>query len=539
MSETTQLTSLEQQLLDPSHVGDIAMRDALLSDASAPVATAEAQTDTIDLGLLSAQEYAQRRSDTLLNNPEAVLDEATEIAKYFDRQDPNHVEQIKQMANLEDPMKPTTRMVVTIPAYNEGSRIKRTLEQYLNQDIDPNLYEIVILDNHPENVADDITASEVEAFKQEHPEISVILAQKVWSENEPATVGNARKYAFDIAQARIISRSSSVEDTILVSNDADIVSISPNYLANILMNFNNNKKVDALVTGRSLIPEAFAKPNLAAAVLLWDQLDRTIANDEVGPPENRIPEPASLAGCSTAVRAAIYAAVGGFNAEATLAEDTELGWMISDARDWNADRIVQFDQVSLSTDPRRFLDAIVNRVPISEMFTNFQQKPEIRQMNNEGVLDLIPNTFDWEQFQDDADSFWQSQDAGMYKRLGKRFEPLFESAMNKLGVEYDIVGSRLILKSVDGLLENLAGPVGNIDVVHSEPRVLGIEAVKDIKQFLSGIPEGVLGAWSAKADRIATQIQSAQDKREVEKLPGLLNAYKHYAGHEYSANRVI
>ncbi|MDB5163980.1 MAG: hypothetical protein JWS12_598 [Candidatus Saccharibacteria bacterium] len=526
--------SREVQETSLRHAGSLAIGPEL-SDDPAVHLEADAQKGEVDLGLLSAGEYRSRRSNTLIDNPEASLNEEQEIRSYFDNLDPEYAEQIKGLADIDsNPMNPECRMSVTIVAYGEGSRIRNTLEQYASQDIDHNLFEIVLLDNHPDTMPGDNTAQEVAKFKEAHPEISITSAHKTWNENEPATVGNARKYVFDIALARILNRGPNNKNTVLVSNDADILGFEPNYLADILAEFDNHSEEDALVTRMNLPPEAWAKPNLAAAVSLWDMLDRTIAEDDMGqPPEDRMPEPASLIGRSSAMRASIYAAVGGYNPKATLAEDTELGWMIGDARDWDASRITQFDRTSLTTDPRRYLVAIANRVPISEMFSDFQQNPEIRQMNNNEVLSVIPDAFDWEQFQDDADSFWQSQDTGMYKRLGNRFEPLFRSAMNKLGVQYEIVEGRLVLTNVDGLLTSLAGPDRNLEVVHSQPRTIDPEAVRDIKKFFSGIPKGVLEAWNAKADRIAEDIRLAQTRGEQVGLPTLVKRYERYAGHPY------
>jgi len=509
------------------HIGGLTVGHELITpDVTSGVEVNQAA----GLGLLSAEEYRARRSDILLKDPEAVLNEEQEIHRYFDVQDPAYLKEIRQLSDLDHPMKPTNRLVVAIPAYNEGSRIRRTLEQYVGQDIDPNLFEIIVFANP---VPDDKTPSEIAKFKQEHPGVTVTFAQKSWREGEPNTVGNARKHSFDIAMTRLVERGPNGQDTILISNDADTVALEKNYLSSILAEFDVNPKVDALVTRLNLPREARAKPNVEAAVALWDMLDRTIAKDEVGDPEDRIPEPVSFIGRSNATRASIYAAAGGYNPKTAGSEDLEMGWMISDARDWDASRIIQFDDTVLTSDPRRNLVAAANRVPISEMYSDFQQNPEIRQMNNDEVLAVIPDALDWEHFQADADSFWRSQDVGMYKRLGQRFAPLFKSAMDKLGVQYEIVEGSLVLTNVDALLKNLAGAGKPIEVIHSQPRIIDPNAEHEIRQFFSEIPRGVLGAWAAKADRIAGQIKLAQDKSESDKVSSLIKRYEHFAGHTY------
>lgn len=473
---------------DATLLGDIATRAAAQSIDSPEVAAVEA-----NLGLLSADEYVQRRSDTLVNNPEAVLDEKAEIAKYFSLQEQPYTEEIKGLANLSNPMKSTVKTVVTLIGYGEGSRIKHTLEEYAKQDVDPSSFEIVMLDNHPANVADDNTAIEVADFQQEHPEISVTFAQKVWADKEPATVGNARRYAFDIALARISARNAVISNTVLISNDADAVAIAPNYLGSIRHELESKPYEDGLVTHMDLPAEVLAKPNVAAGFMVLGGLEDSL---EAGSVEAGLDkEPVTFIGRSSAVRASVYAAVGGFNPNAILAEDAELSWMIADARNWDAERLGRFDGTTIVTDPRRHLDAIVNKVPFNQMLFDFDKRPDLRQMDNDELLGQIPDALDWELLQDEVNDAWQAQYGG-YKRFGDRFEPLYKAAMSKLGIEYELVGGSVVLKNVDGLLGLLSKDGKPIEVVHSEPREYTPELIEELKSFFGALPRGVIEARS-------------------------------------------
>lgn len=455
------------------------------------ISAAESHPSEVNLGLLAASEYLQRRSDTLIDDPEAVLDEETEITKHFARQEQPYVDEIKGLANLSSPMKPTVRTVVTLIGYDEGSRIKHTLEEYAKQDIEPSLFEIVMLDNHPENVAGDNTAAEVAAFQKEHPEIPVTFAQKVWSDKEPATVGNARRYAFDIALSRISARGATGSDTVLISNDADAVAVAPNYLSSIVHEFEAKPREDGLVTRMDLPDEVLAKPNVAAGFLVLSGLEESLEEGSVE--EGLGKESATFVGRSSAVRASVYAAVGGFNQNATLAEDAELSWMIADARSWDAERVVRFDGTTIVTNPRRHLDAIVNRVPFNQMLFDFHKRPDLRQMNNDEILDQIPDALDWELLQDEVNDGWQAQFSG-YKRFGDRFEPLFKTAMTKLGIEYEIADGSVVLKNVDKLLGLLSKDGKPIEIVHSEPRVYNPELIQQLKSFFGALPKGAIEA---------------------------------------------
>ncbi|MDB5170255.1 MAG: hypothetical protein JWN82_651 [Candidatus Saccharibacteria bacterium] len=497
MSKENVTTHLEQQpILPPEEIGALALHGA--SDDTNPIEIKEVQTKESDLGLLSAAQYRERRSDTLLNNPEAALDEETEIAKYFARQEQSYVDEIKGLANLSRPMKQSVRAVVTLIGYSEGSRIKHTLEEYAKQDIDPSLFEIVMLDNHPEGIPDDGTASEVVAFQQEHPEISITFAQKVWADGEPATVGNARRHAFDIALARVSARDALDGSTVLISNDADAVAVAPNYLSSIINEFEAKPDKDGLVTRMNLPDEVLAKPNVAAGFLVLGGLEESLEEGSVEAGLGK--EPATFVGRSSAVRASVYAAVGGFNQDAVIAEDAELSWMIADARNWDAERVVRFDDTTIVTDPRRHLDAIMNKVPFNQMLFNFQSRPDLRQMSNDEILDQIPAALDWELLEGEVNDGWQAQFSG-YKRFGDRFEPLFKTAMTKLGIEYEVVDGNVALKNVNGLLDLLSKDGKPIEVVHSEPRAYTPELIEQLKSFFGALPRGVIEARNSSTGR--------------------------------------
>lgn len=536
MSEIKTPSHQEVSQLEPMQVGDMTLRSALVGATDPTIAT-ESEIGENRTGLLSAQEYLKRRSDTLLKNPEAVLDEEQEIQSYFERQDQAYVKEIAELADTDkNPMKPSCRIVVTVIAYGEGSRIKHTLDQYTKLDINPNEYEIILLENHPETVADDNTAEEVAKFKRQHPNISLTFIQKRWSEDEPATVGNARKYAFDIAQARILNRGQNDTDTILVSNDADTLSFEPNYLTAIVDKFDSNSNVDALVTRLTMPPEAWAKPNVAAAVSLWDALDETVENDDAESPQERLLESPYLVGRSSAFRASIYAAVGGFNPNAIMSEDTEMGWMIGDARDWNANRIIKLDYTAVKSDPRRFLSSVANRIPVTRVHVDFQDDSSVRRVDNDELLKQIPDALDWEQFQDDVETFWLGRNSGCNERLGSRFESIFSKAMDKIGVEYEIVDDKVVLKNVDRLLHNLAPTGKKIEIVHSKPRSIDPVVEEDLHEFFSEIPKGIIGAWRLKAERIAADITLAQNSGKQNNMPTLIRMYERFAGHRYLFN---
>ena len=487
-------------------------------------------SDKINLGFLKFEEFIQRRSVTLINNPESKLDQKFEVENYLSKLNPGYLNEIESSSLLDtQPLSEKARIIVTIIAYNEGSRIRKTLDNYLNQDIDPSLFEIVILDNHPQSIERDNTFYEVQSFKNNNPSLSIIYAHKVWAEGEYATVGNARKYVFDIATMRVSKRLQAEYETILISNDADTVSLETNYLSSILSEFDTNQTTDALVT-LSVVPlSAILKPNLYAVLSLWDALDGYVANRE----------PYNLKGSTSAFRTSIYTAVGGFNSMSKMAEDLEIGWLIADARNWDTNSVIQFKKTKHVQDPRRILMATASRIPVNEMYYDFVAKPEIRNADNDTLLSLIPNSLDWELFQEDADSFWQGRTTGMYKWRGERFTFDFKQAMDKIGAEFEIINDRVRLKKLEKLVLNYTKDFGEtITIARSEERKWDPVRQAKMKKFFSSISDSIIAARNKMAEKVLSQIKNSEAEGNTAETNHLLREYRRFAGSGYDSERI-
>lgn len=412
-----------------------------------------------ELGLLDWGEFKKRQSPTIKNNPDAQLNERTELDYYFNSQNPEYIKEIKDL-NGTDVMSENCRVAITIPAYQEGKNIRKTLEQFTKQkDKDGNalssdLFEIVIVDNHPASKTKDNTEAEIQAFVATNPQIKVKYAHKTWI-NDEGGVGIARKYATDLALMRSKLRSNQTGDLILVSQDADLEGLSDNYIIDMVHAFDSNLRVDAVAGKWTLSDKVLSKPNVRAAERLWHFLDRLIQNDAVGPTGSRDVKTPGLVGRNAAFRASIFAAVGGYNNHAKLAEDLEIGWMMQAARNMDASRQIYLNSAEVVSSPRRFLAATVQGTPLIQMYGGFHENTGIRQLDDNKLLSQISDTFDAKRFEKEADAIWQAHMNGQYKWLGDRFVPLFRRSMGLVGVDYQIVNGHVKILDYQKLLNGL------------------------------------------------------------------------------------
>ncbi len=480
---------------------------------------------SVDLGFLTADDFVARRSQTLINDPNSTLDEAYEVEKFLSGFSPKYRAEILKLAQVETkPLSKDVRVIVTIIASQEASRIRQALNSYTKQDLPPAKFEIVVLGNHRSDVVSDKTQDEVERFQADNPGIAVVYAHKIWQPDEFATVGNARKYAFDIAFARIHARGRSYKDTIIVSNDADTIDNSTNYLSLISEAFDADSAIEALVTPSGVPVSSIRKPNVYAVLYLWDALDDVIAENE----------PRNLVGSSSAYRASIYAAIGGFNPSGKMAEDLETGFMIADARGWDPRCVAFLAGARQTTDPRRILESMASRIPINEMYYKFVTSPEVRSANNEELLKMIPDSLDWELFEEDADNFWSGGDTGMYKWRGERFEKDFKTAMDRIGAEYRIEGGRLYLTNIDKLISNYQEEFDTApEILHSERRSFDSNRLRDIKQFFATVSDSAIDCRTRKAEKIKVEVERLISGGARAKADELKSAYERFAGHAY------
>jgi hypothetical protein len=281
--------------------------------------------------------FAARRSDTLNNDPSAVLDPYTEVESYFARQSPAYRLELEALVNQVPPMSADIRAAVIMPVagHQEGANIYRTLENYTNQSAAPNEYEIALFVNHPDMdedgnpIAPDSTLDEISRFRADHPEINIRLMYQVIPRDE-FTIGKIRKLAADAEVMRHHARGPSAGDLIIISNDADSVGIDPLYIENYMEKFERDATVDALLGQVDWDPEAFLKyPAIHVGTRLFQYVDSILRHD-----------PGFFSGINFAVKASSYSAVGGYGEDIHVAEDVDLGHALRVAREGARDGII-------------------------------------------------------------------------------------------------------------------------------------------------------------------------------------------------------
>jgi hypothetical protein len=320
------------------------------------------------LGLLASVAYRDRIAAAIRHRPDLDLSapDLPILAEYLERQPTAHLRGIERAAAAAAPMEDSVELVAVIPAYHEARNLIRTLEAYSRLAL-AQLTEIVIFENHSASQDRDETPDAVDYCRRKFTGLRITHMYHVFDGKPP--IGMVRKYATDAVLLRK-ARAGIARSLILVSNDADAHGIAPGYAAALLRAFRGHPAADA-AAGRSSYPRAayLAYPVLYAVQRLWDALDLVF---------NRMQGTVELIGRNTAFRTGIYAAIGGYNDQAVLAEDLEIGWLIRAARQPAPARILHVPNAHLTTSPRRAVMTLHRGGRLASQWDDFHANEAVR-----------------------------------------------------------------------------------------------------------------------------------------------------------------
>lgn len=101
---------------------------------------------------------------------------------------------------------------------------------------------------------------------------------------------------------------------------------------------------------------------------------------------------------------------------------------------------------------------MVSGKPLIDMYNDYHENKNIRNIDNNQLLNRIPDTFDIDRFQLDADGIYQKKSD--YKSIGEEgFEIRFKKTMGLMGVEYIIENGKVKIVNADKLISGLSKPV--------------------------------------------------------------------------------
>jgi len=368
------------------------------------------------------------------------------VNDYLNNQEAGYRNELEEMIKGQEKIDPRVDVIITIPAGLEGKNLEKTIRNYAKLK-NRHKFELVIFENHYGDNKRDNTPDIIDRMRREFPDLKIVHLYKKFDEKQP--IGSIRKYLVDAVMLR--KQKSEIHKSLsIVSNDADLEDISPDYADAVAEHFAEHQESDAIVGKWDYTKEVYKKfPLLHTAQRAWHYFDRVDSTKNI----DGVIENPGLIGRNSAFRSGAYVAIGGYNPQAQLAEDLEIGWMIDNARNSRGQRINYLNGAWLKSNPRRAVVKMLSDVPLVQQYGDFHANEEIR---NKDLNQLLENDIDidWDRFKKEMQALYD-----MYKRKNyqeHRLKAVFKHAMRYLGVDYEIVNDRVIIKDTSKLNTGLA-----------------------------------------------------------------------------------
>ncbi len=266
-------------------------------------------------------------SPSIESDPAVSLDFASELDRFLDliKNDANGTYEFleKSHDSMKEPENNVNELecVVAIPVagHQEYNNIYHSLEQFAKQKFGHSRFEIHLLVNLPGKEGENdkslfdslkLTTSEIDRFKKDHPDVKIRGVVTTYR-GDPPTIGAIRadlwnNVAYDMKQR------GRDQDIMVISSDADIVSLSPNYLTNMVSTFEHTD-ADIVAAELRWQPAPGLPYNSLTNRILRYQSFLDIVRDNHS-------DTLHTADANTGISLATYMAVGGYNRNSSLGE---------------------------------------------------------------------------------------------------------------------------------------------------------------------------------------------------------------------------
>jgi|GEM_PF-2267498 len=348
------------------------------------------KTEEVEYTPPSAPEYeaAGYGEEKEITKEERIRREREVVAAYLknlQESDPAYYEEIMKEAENK-PMSENCRAAICIPAvpYEDFETLLRNFLKQKDLQGNPlpaDSFEINILVNDLESKKEDIekAVQKIEELKnkEEFKDLRINVILKSYKERVP--IGQIRKLLTDVVLARSSKRKEQNEPLVIISNDADLLQTTDDYIARHLKAYKDNPEL-AIVAGKVDFPEKEYKnyPYLLAAVRLLQAADTVLRNKKVFLPKTM--------GNNSSFTAEIYAKIGGYDKTRRVAEDLELAERIArkaQEEGREPQKAIEYHGIGVIVDPRRYVAAIEKGLPVINAYRDFDENRAIRETEPE------------------------------------------------------------------------------------------------------------------------------------------------------------
>lgn len=343
---------------------------------------------------------------------------------------PQHMALVEKIVENMTPMDSECRTAVNVPAWMEAKNLHNFLDQYTKQvdnagnPLDIKTFEINILVNRKTGSEADDSVAVIEKFisdfNKKHGYMPKINYYDIELDPPLNNVGYARKLLTDAVLLRSLNRTEQTGPLYIETEDADIVSIDPRTVSNLVSKLDNYPHLDAVRGKADRDPSVLMNNDyLFLRRRIWDFAEILVRQKEFRDPRapnwNYMWNRNWMNGWNSGYSAEAYALIGGYD-PVPVGEDMILGERMTMIRgDGQLPNLEVVGRISTRSNgsPRRFIKEIASGSDAySEDFTNEGVNKEIRDRSTEEMMEDIAqysriNTDNQTAFNDLISSYYQ------------------------------------------------------------------------------------------------------------------------------------
>ena len=407
-----------------------------------------------------------RKSPRLAENPEAQLVAGEEITWYLSKLNDAERQTILNLnAQHEAPMAAEVTRVVAIPTVPaQAAQVYQTLSQFTTQTdpagtlLDPKQTEIVILNRTSampiiegqETLSTpgvDEMKMEIDRFRTDHPELSVIYLTREYPDT--ASIGEQKRDLTNLIFHRMETRGETGGDAAIINSNIENSALSSTYLSTISTSLEN--PMTDMVSGSFHHPkEAYGTyPMLFASTRLQEMFDGMVRHGE----SNSMP---NVISGNTAIKASTLAAVGGYNKDASIAEDRELVHLIKTARNNRPDAIVENADLTQTINPKESLYKVLQNLGVADKAILLEQHELYKDKTWQELAAKATENFTPKHLALSINQLYQQSYPTLKVQNPELFDAYFKKSMDALGLSYEITDGAVHITDDSLLAQNMA-----------------------------------------------------------------------------------
>ena len=297
-------------------------------------------------------------------------------------------------------------------------------------------------------------------------------------------------------------------DAAIINSNIENSALSSTYLSTISTSLEN--PMTDMVSGSFHHPkEAYGTyPMLFASTRLQEMFDGMVRHGE----SNSMP---NVISGNTAIKASTLAAVGGYNKDASIAEDRELVHLIKTARNNRPDAIVENADLTQTINPKESLYKVLQNLGVADKAILLEQHELYKDKTWQELAAKATENFTPKHLALSINQLYQQSYPTLKVQNPELFDAYFKKSMDALGLSYEITDGAVHITDDSLLAQNMASELDIEAFSKQSAQEINPAEVISARQTLEGVA-GTTDEQIAEKEAVNLQQEEASVNQPME-----------------------